>query len=178
MRRALALLLLVLAAACAPSRAALRPGDAARLGEPLDLAGLDAWGQRRTVAELAAGRPVLVSVWATWCRSCRPALAAWEPPAKRFGGRVAVVAVSIDEDRRQIPGFVKELSLTYPVLWDRGGREALSRLALEKVPTLLVLDRSGRLRHVHEGWSGKATAEAVEAQLAALLDADPAPAAP
>lgn len=170
MRRVLALpLAVLLLAACGPSRAALRPGDAARLGETFDLTARNLDGQPRTVGALAAGRVTLVDVWATWCASCRDSLAAWEELRDRYGERVAVVGISIDEDVRQLPGFLARTPVRYPILWDRGGREALSRLALERVPTLLILDREGRVRHVHEGWFGRHTVDAVEAELDALL---------
>lgn len=170
MRRLLAAsCLFLLLAACGPSRVALRPDDVARLGQRFDLGGLDARGQRRTVAELAGGRPALVDVWATWCKTCRQTLVEWNRLAERFEGRVAVVAISIDEDGRQIAKTVDDLSLAYPILWDRGGAEALSRLALEKVPTFLVLDGRGRVRHVHEGYSGRNTVDAIEAELKRLL---------
>lgn len=169
-RRALATsLALLLLAACGPSRAALRPGEAARLGEPFDLPARDLEGARRTVAELAAGRVAVVDVWATWCQACGDSLVAWERLRERFDGRVAVMGISIDEDARQLPRFLSRAPVRYPILWDRGGSEALSRLALTRVPTVLVLDRAGRVRHVHEGWFGGHTVAAVEAELHALL---------
>ncbi len=177
-RRPIALALLLFFAACAPSRAALRPGDAARLGERFDLRARDVEGRPRTVAGYTTGRVALIDVWATWCKPCRQSLPAWEELRRRFDGRLAVVAISIDEDSRQLPKFLAGLDLGYPVLWDRGGGEALARLALEKVPTLLVLDRAGRVRHVHEGWFGASTVEAIEAEVAALLAEDAARPAP
>lgn len=167
--RRLLLVALLLLAACGPSRAALRPGDVARTGERFDLTARDLEGRPRTVGELAAGRVTLVDVWATWCNPCRDALPAWQRLKERHGDRLAVVAISIDEDRRQVPKFLARTPVTFPILWDRGGREALSRLALERVPTVLILDEEGRVRHVHEGWFGSHTVEAVEAQIAALL---------
>jgi hypothetical protein len=79
------------------------------------------------------------------------------------------VGISIDEDARQLPKFLARTPVGYPILWDRGGAAALDRLALKRVPTLLVLDGEGLVRHVHEGWAGSRTVEAIEAELAALV---------
>jgi thiol-disulfide isomerase/thioredoxin len=176
-RRVLALSLLLLAG-CGPSLAAVRPGDAARRGERFELEARDLEGRARTVAELAAGRVTLVDVWATWCVPCRDALLAWDRLSKGFGGRVAVVGISIDEDARQLPKFLARTPVSYPILWDRGGAASLDRLALKRVPTLLILDGQGRVRHVHEGWAGTRTVDAIEAELLDLLRGEAAPESP
>jgi thiol-disulfide isomerase/thioredoxin len=162
-------LALVLLAGCGPSLAAVRPGEVARRGERFELEARDLDGHARTIGQLAAGRVTLVDVWATWCVPCRESLVAWDRLSRQFGGRVAVVGISIDEDARQLPKFLARTPVSYPILWDRGGAAALDRLALKRVPTLLVLDGEGRVRHVHEGWAGSRTVEAIEAELAALV---------
>jgi hypothetical protein len=37
------------------------------------------------------------------------------------------------------------------VLWDQGGGRHAERLGLGRLPTMLVVDRAGRVRFVHQG---------------------------
>jgi thiol-disulfide isomerase/thioredoxin len=107
-------------------------------------------GRSFTLGSLHGG-VVVVNFWATWCRPCQrelPALAALNAELARQGGQV--VAVSIDEDVRNVERFVREHRLTLPVAQD--GPNGLARqLDLQYVPMTLVLDRRGEVAFVAQG---------------------------
>ncbi len=109
------------------------------------------------------GNVVVVNFWASWCAPCRrelPRLQALDAEIASRGGRV--IAVSIDEDRRNVELFARRNGLTLPVLLD--GPDGLARaLDLRAVPLTIVLDRSGRVAY--------ATTQSSDAGLAALANA-------
>ena len=89
------------------------------------------------------GQVVVLNFWATWCRSCVHELRTLERLHAEIaprGGRV--VAVSIDQERRNLERFVKAAKLALPVAHD--GPAGFARdLDLKQVPLTLVLDRTG-----------------------------------
>lgn len=155
--------LLALLALCAPASpaAAANPSAgtsallAASVGaEPATVAGLVGGHALRlmdgTRTSLAAmrGQVVVVNFWATWCRPCQhelPELARLATDLASRGGKV--IAVSIDDDPRNVARFLKARAVRLPVACD--GPQGLARdLDLKQVPLTLVLDRAGAVAWV------------------------------
>lgn len=91
------------------------------------------------------GEVVVINFWASWCRPCRrelPVLNALHASLAGRGGRV--LAVSIDEDPRNVDRFVKANRLTLPVYHD-GPAGLAKALNLTHVPCTLVIDRRGEV---------------------------------
>ncbi len=102
------------------------------------------------------GKVVLLDIWATWCEPCRRALPIYEQLIKQFGSRgLKVYAINVDEDSSEIPKFVKDTKLNLPVLVDRDGAQVEHKLGIRVMPTSFVLDKRGRVRHTHEGFSAE-----------------------
>lgn len=172
LRAALAALALGATLSVAPARAegARTSREAAAFGVSSDraaelvrthaLAGAD--GRTFRIADLKGGVTV-VNFWASWCAPCRrelPRLATLDRELRASGGRV--VAISIDEDRRNAERFLRANAPSLGVAFD--GPEALAHaLDLRNVPCTIVLDRSGAIAYV--------TARSDEQGLAALAEA-------
>jgi peroxiredoxin len=125
------------------------------------------------------GQPVLLNVWATWCPPCvreMPALQRVHESLANEGLRI--VAVSVDSrpgainawgrPGGDIEGFVKELGLTFEILWDPSG-EIETAYGLVGLPTTFLIDREGRIRERVSGWRAWDDPAAV-ARLRALLE--------
>ena len=63
-------------------------------------------------------------------------------------------AVSVDEDRAQIPKFLASAKVQLPVLLDPGGFVLEDRLKLKQMPTTWVVDRTGHVRYTQESFDG------------------------
>jgi len=60
--------------------------------------------------------------------------------------------VSFDEDRAQIPAFLAQVAVGFPVLWDKGGDRHAEAFQVDRLPTALIVDRAGLVRFVHQGY--------------------------
>ena len=87
------------------------------------------------------GRPVVVSLWATWCAPCQAEMPLFE---KLHREGVAILAVT-DEDPAVVEAFMKQHGYTVPVVIDRD-RRAFQRFGDPAMPALRLLDANGRLR--------------------------------
>lgn len=108
----------------------------------------------KTSVELSklAGKVVIVDFWATWCDPCRESFPGYEKLAKDFEGKLAVVGVSVDEEPEGIADFGKSTGVTFPLVWDKGGKVA-EVYGPPKMPTSYLIDQKGVLRHVHAGYT-------------------------
>jgi peroxiredoxin len=136
----------------APARAAGIPG----IGAPSERAEatLRHHALRRldgTAVSLAAlrGEVVVLNFWASWCAPCRrelPRLEVLNAEIAHQGGRV--IAVSIDEDRRNVELFATREHMQLPIVLD--GPAGLARdLDLRSMPLSLVIDRSGNIAYAN-----------------------------
>lgn len=161
-----ALLVAVTLAACATGRPALVASPA--LGKPLDLAVPALDGREVQLAD-ARGQVLVVDFWATWCDPCLEQLPVLRRLARDHAAQgLAVYGVSVDEDRAQLEAFLRATPPGITVLWDRGGARHTERLDVQRLPTTLVVDRTGVVRFVHQGYEPK-NAELLEREVAELL---------
>lgn len=97
------------------------------------------------------GQIVLVDFWATWCAPCRVQMPALEAVAEP--GAVAILSVNTDEENPErselIRTFFEEEGLTIPTVLDDGRARRLYQVG--QIPTLVVIDREGRIRHRSAG---------------------------
>ena len=166
--------LLGLALACAsqaPRRTVQVPPLA---GTTLDVTAQDLAGHEVRI-EAGNGQVVVVDFFATWCQPCKVQLPHLERLARELQDRgLAVYGVSFDDDLDAIRGFTGQLAVGFPVLWDRGGERLAAAMSIQRLPTTLVVDRRGIIRHVHLGYDTR-EGERLEAEVRALLE-EPAPA--
>jgi thiol-disulfide isomerase/thioredoxin len=154
---------LILAGRAGEARAVARPASAA---EPAVLPAFtltDLEGRPLTRDSLA-GRAVLVEFWATWCPPCRSTLRWLGELQRRFGGRVAVVALALESDAAQVRKLAAELGLPFQVaMADSAVVGAFGGIGA--VPTLFLFGPDGRGEAVFYGAPPTLHADA-EARLA------------
>ena len=139
--RVLSILLLV--AACAPAHTTLPPPATVTALPPCELRTLD--GRPARLDEVSAGRPALVSLWATWCEACARELDALTRVHEATrGAGAAVIGVAVGERHDDVRRFVERRNLPYLQLVDERFQLA-DALGQTRVPATVVLDRHGRI---------------------------------
>ena len=91
------------------------------------------------------GKVVLVNFWATWCKPCEDEMPAMERlyQALRSQG-FELIAVSVDDDRREVEEFTAEMGLSFPVLLDPEKRVSDAYQSY-RFPESYLVDRDGVL---------------------------------
>jgi thiol-disulfide isomerase/thioredoxin len=149
MRRLLLALAIAATAGCAGGRPALARSWI--VGKPLDLGVVDLDGAPAAVGG-ADDQVRVVVLWATWCGSCQQLFPALDVLASGDGQRgLSVVAIAVDEDLSKLREAAARVPRGVHVLWDRGAERLGERLGVEELPTIIVIDRRGIVRHAHEG---------------------------
>ena len=98
------------------------------------------------------GQVVLINFWATWCGPCRQEMPQLNKLYDKYrSAGFVLLGVNIDDDTRRATDVAAKLGLTFPVLLDTD--KAVSRLYdLGTMPTTVLIDRDGRVRHIHPGY--------------------------
>ncbi|MHB8499634.1 MAG: redoxin family protein [Candidatus Acidiferrales bacterium] len=97
------------------------------------------------------GKVVVLNFWATWCGPCRALEPHFERVASRFQGipDVLFLAADCDEDESRVPEYLEEEKPRTTVVFADG----LDRfLAVNAFPTLVILDRTGKIAYRAEGF--------------------------
>jgi peroxiredoxin len=103
-------------------------------------------GTATDLSSVLRGRVAVVSFWATWCDACINEIRALERLQTQAGARrdAVVVGVAVGEKRETVAAFTRGRGLVYAQLVDEDFRLA-DALGEDRVPTTLVIDRSGRI---------------------------------
>ena len=115
------------------------------------------------------GQVVLVDFWASWCAPCKASFPAMAKLHADYVSRgLVIAAVSIDENAPAALAFWKKQSPPFATLHDRE-QKLVKQVVVPAMPTSYLLDRTGRVRFVHEGFHGDATDKQVRAEIDALI---------
>jgi len=123
--------------------------------------------KRKISLESYAGKVVVVDFWATWCTPCHDSFPAYQRISEKFGSKVAVIGISVDEDPAGIRRFAQETGARFPLAWDDGQITSKSYQP-PTMPTSFVVDKSGIVRFVHSGFHAGEEQE-IESEISSLL---------
>lgn len=120
-----------------------------RVGQVLELSVPLVGGGQQPLAELR-GRPVLLELADAGVHERDAAQQRWRALVEGKGGTVAVVCVAMDADANALPASWIDDPPPFVLGWDPQGAIA-ARLQARVLPTVVLLDASGKIVAVHEG---------------------------
>jgi thiol-disulfide isomerase/thioredoxin len=108
-----------------------------------------------TTVQLAdyKGQVVLIDFWASWCPPCKTSFPALDALYRAYRERgLQVLAVNVDERRKDADAFLATRPHAMPVLFDPKGDAPLA-FAIRGMPSSILIDRNGNIRFTHMGYS-------------------------
>lgn len=107
------------------------------------------------------GKPVLVNFWATWCGPCRAEFPDFQKAWTDNADKLVIIGINntSTDDKTQVPAFLDEFGVTYPIVLDESGDTAKAYNILG-LPTSIFIDRDGVVREIFTGPLNKAYIEA------------------
>lgn len=131
-----------------------------------DFALRDLQGKQHSLASTLQKGPAVLAFFKISCPVCQYALPFVERIHQAYGNeKVTVLGISQD-DARDTRDFCKEYGLTFPALLDEDGYSVSNLYGLTNVPTVVLVQPSGRVTVSGHGFS-KRDLETVARELAA-----------
>lgn len=132
--------------------------------------GTTAQGEELTMASLP-GKIVIVTFWASWCAPCRDELSVLARVRKYVpDAQLEIIAINFGEERSLFRKASKLLAATgLKITHDRSFRLSNS-LGIEGIPYMLMIDHTGKIKHIHTGFGEKSLNTLVE-EINAMLKA-------
>lgn len=104
------------------------------------------------------GTPVLLEVFASWCPTCRQSAPTLDEISQAKRARsVRFVGVSVDDTVERARAVKHAWHIPYDVLHDNGSFSKAYNITL--LPTFILVDANGRVRHVATGGQSRAELE-------------------
>lgn len=98
------------------------------------------------------GNIVLVNFWASWCGPCREELPKMEELYQEYQDLgFEILAVNVDDEESKADVLLKDIEVTFPVLYDTKG-EVSELYDVSAMPTTVMIDRDGNQRLLHMGY--------------------------
>ena len=113
----------------------------------------DIHGAPVSLSELK-GRTVLLDFWTTWCPPCQSDASSIEKLNQKYGSKnLAIIGVSVDEDRETVENYLKKHPHSYSVVLSTENRLPPA-YQVRVFPTYLIISPDGTLVNAEQGDEG------------------------
>ncbi|MBS0208683.1 MAG: redoxin family protein [Planctomycetes bacterium] len=142
-------------------------GAIARLdsvGKVIQLAGKNLTGQAVNLGQFR-DKVIVLHYWASNSPTCLGDLETLKQLQAKYGKNVAIVGISLDDNRKALEDFLKKNKLAWVQIYDDGGLDAplANALGILTLPSIMVIDKQGRVAN------RAATAGELDKEVGALL---------
>lgn len=152
----------VLASLASVATAAPGRGSANGQGNPAsapDFELADLTGKRIALADYR-GKVLFLNFWATWCPPCRAEIPDFIEAYKENKDKgFEILGVSVDtKGKDAVADFVQKYKVNYPVVLESRAKTQQLVNAYQPgqfIPTTIIIDKQGRIRHKHVGQMSK-----------------------
>ena len=109
-------------------------------------------GRPANLSEFIGKGPVLLEFWATWCPNCRALEPQMQAVARKYAGRLRIVAVavSVNQSPERVKAYVAKHALPGTFVFDTKGA-ATGAYDVPATSYILVLDRTGKVVYTGQG---------------------------
>ena len=108
-------------------------------------------GENIKLSELR-GEVVMINFWASWCAPCRQEMPLLEELYKKYSDLgFNLLAVNVEEDSSKADILLKDIPVTFPVLFDNTNR-VTKLYKVVAMPSTVIVDRDGNMRFLHRGY--------------------------
>ena len=158
-RLSIAALALALLAGCGGAKggSGAEPRHAPTAGAlAADFATRDVDGHTVKLSDHLGREVILIDFWATYCEPClaeMPHLRALYDRHRAQGFILLAVSMDGPETVADVPSFAKRNGMTFPVLYDEDSRIVSLYNPKKSAPLGVLIDRSGKIARVHEGYN-------------------------
>lgn len=98
------------------------------------------------------GKVVLIDFWASWCGPCQKAMPFFNSlHNERQKNGFEVVAINVDEDKEIARQFLESHPVDYPMFFDPDG-QCPEIYQVKAMPSSYLIDKTGKVRHIHLGF--------------------------
>ena len=119
----------------------------------------------RTLLGQLKGAPVVVNVWASWCRECIQEAPELATAARDYAGRIQFLGIDIQDHLASARDFVRRFDWPYPSVFDPIGA-IRNDLDLTGQPNTILFDAAGNQAFV---WRGAISLELLRPELTKVL---------
>ena len=108
-------------------------------------------GENIKLSELR-GEVVMLNFWASWCAPCRQEMPLLEALYKKYSDLgFTILAVNVEEDSSKADILLKDIPVTFPVLFDNTN-QVTKLYKVVAMPSTVIIDRDGNMRYLHRGY--------------------------
>ena len=108
-------------------------------------------GKNIKLSELR-GQVVMINFWASWCGPCRQEMPLLDQLYQRYQPMgFTLLGVNVEEDSAAADKILKEIPVSFPVLYDNKSKVSES-YQVQAMPSTFLIDRDGKLRYLHKGY--------------------------
>jgi thiol-disulfide isomerase/thioredoxin len=139
---------------------------ALKVGDTLpDLASFKLEGK---LPDTLKGKVVIVDFWASWCLPCAESFPTMDELQKKYDGRIIVLAVNVDEKASNMDKFLKKHPVSFTVARD-AEQKLVAVVSPQTMPTSFILDPTGKVCFLHNGFHGEETRQEYIKEIDSLL---------